>query len=624
MIKSPLANSIKIAPAAPLLPSIPHQPARVSLRQVSSFRTAAAAASSPPILSTTDTVETAIEAACQAFGRTPGPAELQLVETLQQNWFSSAADIASMTETQAATLGVPMRLKLWIDEALAPSEKENEASSPSSLGGGTAISAAAAAALFQQQLSLDAVEASDEDVSEDYEAADEALDYTNPSSSSQDAAITAEATATANTFVEQEGWEALPIEERICPPRSRFGHELKARPNVVSRGRATKYALKLTEMTESLQKELEALHIFGTKRFFGAQADPIADVTALKYQDHLRGMLGWMHTVRGVPIDELSLKSLIPNTERKAVGLAFEYCQWMVNERGVNVRTELLALRSILFAAKFLYHEDSNVALNSGDKPYSDLPVVKELRTLINTANKASKVAPRVSDEAAKWLDWPEYLALVQELRKECALLLPDGKGDRPRQQVAWSLQRYLMFAILACVPDRQRTLRELEVGKTLFKDQDGRWIIRHGPKDYKTGKSYGERPPLVLNPTIYPELEAYVTTWRRELESPEHTLLFTQRNGKPFSDKQLSKFFMTSAYRISGQRLTPHLVRDSIVTFLRKGNATERELEALALYMGHSIEMQRSSYDRRTKEEKVGPAVALLETINQLAAKYD
>ena len=34
-------------------------------------------------------------------------------------------------------------------------------------------------------------------------------------------------------------------------------------------------------------------------------------------------------------------------------------------------------------------------------------------------------------------------------------------------------LQKYLIFAILSCVPDRQRTLRELEVGRTLIKDGD-------------------------------------------------------------------------------------------------------------------------------------------------------
>lgn len=31
-----------------------------------------------------------------------------------------------------------------------------------------------------------------------------------------------------------------------------------------------------------------------------------------------------------------------------------------------------------------------------------------------------------------------------------------------------------------------QRTLRELEVGRTLVKDRQGRWMIRHGPGDYK------------------------------------------------------------------------------------------------------------------------------------------
>ena len=30
-----------------------------------------------------------------------------------------------------------------------------------------------------------------------------------------------------------------------------------------------------------------------------------------------------------------------------------------------------------------------------------------------------------------------------------------------------------------------------------------------------------------------------------------------------------------------------------------RGGNASEKELEALAIYMGHSVQMQRDTYDR-------------------------
>ena len=36
-------------------------------------------------------------------------------------------------------------------------------------------------------------------------------------------------------------------------------------------------------------------------------------------------------------------------------------------------------------------------------------------------------------------------------------------------------------------------------------------------------------------------------------------------------------------------------------------GGASEKQLQALAIYMGHSVEMQRNTYDRRSKAEKVG-----------------
>ena len=57
---------------------------------------------------------------------------------------------------------------------------------------------------------------------------------------------------------------------------------------------------------------------------------------------------------------------------------------------------------------------------------------------------------------------------------------------------------------------DRQRTLRELVLGRTLVKE-DGKWLIRHGASDYKTGRSYGERPPLVIAESIYPYVRAGV-----------------------------------------------------------------------------------------------------------------
>ena len=144
---------------------------------------------------------------------------------------------------------------------------------------------------------------------------------------------------------------------------------------------------------------------------------------------------------------------------------------------------------------------------------------------------------------------------------------------------------------------------------------------IRHTAKDYKTGKDYGERPPLLIPPTLSRALDAWADRWRAEL-SPAHDYFFTQKNGQPFSAESLYQTFSNTAWRLSGKKTNPHLIRDMVVTHLRSGDASERELEALAIYMGHSLTTQKTSYDRRTKAEKVAPAVALLQRMNNDATE--
>lgn len=304
------------------------------------------------------------------------------------------------------------------------------------------------------------------------------------------------------------------------------------------------------------------------------------------------------------------------------------------------------------------------------------------------THQRANK-APRVADEAAKWLDWPDYLRLVETLKRECAPLTHQG-APRSEKDVATAVQRYLLFAILACVPDRQRTLRELQLNRTLFceeyeeaiDDDDGvgaedeehvdeedeevevgvrwvrrrRWVVRHSPDDYKTGNAYGARPALVLDQRLYPALESwlfghvwdetgggdggssgggggdgggreggsrgsgvyvfnpsggYAPRGHRAALSPSHALVFSRPNGEPWSVSELSRTFSRTAMRLTGKKTNPHLIRDMIITHVRReGLATDAELEALSLYMGHSMAMQKGTYDRRTQQQKVAPAI--------------
>ena len=192
-----------------------------------------------------------------------------------------------------------------------------------------------------------------------------------------------------------------------------------------------------------------------------------------------------------MPLQELCFRAAFPSVERDGVRLAFDHVEWLKRERGIAASSEVNVLAAYIAAAKFTYHAQSSVRPGQSEKAYSDLPVVSELRGMHRDATSRARVAAPVSVEESKWIDWPVYLQLVKALEVDALeAKRTNGKPRTPRE-VASAMQTYLLFAILASVPDRQRTLRELQLGRTLFKDEGG-YVIRHGPDDYKTGESRG------------------------------------------------------------------------------------------------------------------------------------
>ena len=92
-----------------------------------------------------------------------------------------------------------------------------------------------------------------------------------------------------------------------------------------------------------------------------------------------RAMLGWLHIHESVPLDELSLRMLVPSADRVGVALAFKYVQWLVDERGVSAATEMLSIRSIIQAAKFVHHNESHSRPAEGDKSCESFPVIRNI-----------------------------------------------------------------------------------------------------------------------------------------------------------------------------------------------------------------------------------------------------
>ncbi|KAG2441071.1 hypothetical protein HXX76_003924 [Chlamydomonas incerta] len=113
---------------------------------------------------------------------------------------------------------------------------------------------------------------------------------------------------------------------------------------------------------------------------------------------------------------------------------------------------------ALIAAAQFQFHESSQDL--EGDTPYSNVEVIKTREGRVHG-------------------------------------LKPSGRPCAPAKK-AICLQAYLIAAILACVLD-----------SSPVRGAVGFWFIRHGHANYKTGGMYSERPPLVIDPGIYNELEA-------------------------------------------------------------------------------------------------------------------
>ena len=280
-------------------------------------------------------------------------------------------------------------------------------------------------------------------------------------------------------------------------------------------------------------------------------------------------------------------------------------------------------IRGLIKFAKFRYSNESQSEELS--KSYDDIPAIKELRKLHRDINKGQKNSARVSNEELKWITWPEYLQVIEALKTDLHQQ-KETHRDKPmpdfrRRAIASTFQKYLILSMFAAVPDRQRTFRELWLGTTFVK-QGEKWMIKHGPNDYKTGNSYGDRPPLPIPQSLSPAIDEWIESYRPALNPCANHLFVQPRTGKQLSGNDIYKIVSKTVFQYAGKKTNPHLLRDMVVTHARDGSASEKELEALALYMGHSIAMQRTSYDRRTLKQKVAPAIDLLQSISKANLK--
>jgi hypothetical protein len=392
----------------------------------------------------------------------------------------------------------------------------------------------------------------------------------------------------------------------------------------------------------SLAKELEEFLDFMIMPSAFVQESPIRKATATVYIRHAKLFLGWYINHNGLEQGQalITVNEIFPDKNATSAQPIIDFILWLRRTRQISDSYEANMLRGLTKLLKYRYRHESTADPSYGEKSFGDIPVVRELRKLHRDANRRQIHSTRSSEEERKWLDWDEYLDVVrllkEDLEKEiqcyeekassCIKRSNKGDSDRPgaakftplQRKVATKFQAYLILSFFSCVPDRQRTFRELEIDRSFLRDSKiNCWTIKHGPDDYKTGKTYGDRPPLVLAQELTPAIDDFLERWRPCLQPIGNHFFVQPRTGKAFTQDTVYSLVARSCFKHTGKKTNPHLLRDMIVTHVRGSDASEKELEALALYMGHSIAMQRNSYDRRTTEQKVAPAVELLRNVN-------
>eukprot|EP00931_Biecheleriopsis_adriatica_P036752 TRINITY_DN21135_c0_g1_i1.p1 TRINITY_DN21135_c0_g1~~TRINITY_DN21135_c0_g1_i1.p1 ORF type:complete len:1146 (+),score=172.52 TRINITY_DN21135_c0_g1_i1:39-3476(+) len=407
------------------------------------------------------------------------------------------------------------------------------------------------------------------------------------------------------------------------------------------------YALKAGEANPVLYEELSAYHRYLTQDTFQQLRPPVRSTSAAKILDKIALALGWLVHVCKHDASSLLLRDLLPSSSAEGASVVFDFSAWLQRERKAMAVTRKNHLEAFLNLAFYLFAEQ--VPNTDKQKHLSQLGIVQELRrqwVQVSKQAKAQGPAARMED---KWVDWPQFLDVVQKMRTECRVHRSTRGKKKAPHQLAKQLQSFLILAIFARIPDRQRTLRELEIGRTLIrKNADGNriagheaagerpstlkqidyppraetssqnagWFISHGPLDYKTGGAYGARPLLPLG-DLGPDIDDFINHWRPHLRPSGHNYLFCKpKSGAPVDGSFIYKNVRLSVARFTGKLANPHLLRDMVVTHVRNTDVSYRQLEGLAACMGHSMKQQATNYDKRSKATKLQPGIDLLQSM--------
>lgn len=261
--------------------------------------------------------------------------------------------------------------------------------------------------------------------------------------------------------------------------------------------------------------------------------------TMASYQQAFRAFFGYLLHIKKMPLNELQL-DLFWNPEHLR-----DFALWHINT--IHKRATSF-IHSLLKKACALLRQ------------YRSNPEALEK---INRLKGQLDAPDRVYDKDEAWVPLAKLEAVGRAI---LPTRMPLGKMCNGRLY-ARAAGMSLIIRLWCRRPYRQRNIREMELGSNLYKNADGKWMIRFEGEELKVGRKNGNINcfELPFPEDLVQDLENYLSVWRPLLingvaNPPKNVFLIAK--GTPYESENLKRGVANCVYSYTGKPFHPHLIR--------------------------------------------------------------
>jgi len=295
------------------------------------------------------------------------------------------------------------------------------------------------------------------------------------------------------------------------------------------------YRLSTDQWPKSLQGEFAEYRYWRTAAFVPGrprqrrQRESTFQKTIIEFEAYF----GYLVNIAGHEAASLELKNICNP------GWLSAYANWHAENRTGGEPSRFLqkTLGDFLVVARYYFVVDN-----------STLKAVTDLK---------AEVTPDITrDERDRWNS-------LMTLEGVGLAVYPDGRRFPNGVYAALAAQTSLIIRLLVRRPLRSRNIREMRLGRNLYKAA-GVWMIHFQGDELKVARRDGrENLYKVAFPfDLEEDLEEFLGEWRPLLDTHGSEFVFLSRMGEQLSQVALYKQIAKAAYEYTGQATNPHLIR--------------------------------------------------------------